>query len=243
MDPAYYVAAGSLKMRSFQLEVLSNNLANASTPAYKGERTFFSMFNKAKGDGVPRVVNDGVALGEKGIILDQGALQATAKSLDLALEGDGFFVVQTPQGLRLTRDGRLKLGAEGQLQAMDGAPVLGKTGQPIVLNPAGGKVTISPDGTIQQGEQVVGQLELRGVTNPLALQKVGSNRFAIQGLQFGPAKATVAQGFIESSGVDTASAMVDMIRINRLFDMSMRVASTISNDLDARSISDVGGLR
>jgi flagellar basal body rod protein FlgG len=243
MDPAYYVAAGSLKMRGFQMEVLSNNLANVATTGYKGDRTFFSIFNKAKSEGVSKLVNDGVAMGQRGVVLDQGTLQATGKSLDLALEGEGFFVVQTPQGQRLTRDGRMKLGSGGQLQALDGAPLLGKSGQPLTVNPAGAKVAISPDGTVQQGAEVIGQLELRDVSNPLALQKVGNTRFDVQGIQFKPAKATVAQGYTEASGVDTASAMVEMIRINRLFDMSMRVASTLSNDLDARSIADVGGLR
>lgn len=243
MDPAYYVAAGSLKMRSFQLEVLSNNLANVATTGYKGDRTFFSIFNKARGQGVPKLVNDGIAMGQRGVVLEQGTLQSTGRPLDLALEGEGFFLVQTPQGQRLTRDGRIKLGPGGQLQALDGAPLLGKTGQPITVNPAGGKVAVGPDGTVQQGAEVLGQLEVRDVANPLALQKVGNTRFQVDGLQFKPAKATVAQGFTEASGVDTASAMVDMIRINRLFDMSMRVASTLSNDLDARSIADVGGLR
>ncbi len=243
MDPAYYVAASSLKMRSFQLEVVSNNLANASTVAFKPDRTFFSIFNKAQGRGLPKQLNDGVVIGERGVNLEQGTLHETGRPLDLALSGSGFFAVQTPQGPRLTRDGRLKLGAGGQLQALDGAPVLGRTGQPLSVDPAGSPLTVLPDGTLHQGAQALGQLDLRDVADPTALQKIGSNRFDPGGAQPKPATATVAQGYLEQSGVDVASAMVEMIRINRLYDMSMRVASTLTNDLDSRSINDVGGLR
>ena len=245
MDPAYYVAAGSLKARGFALDVISNNLANASTRAYKADRTFYSLFNKAKGAGIPKQVNDGTVIGERGVNLEQGAVLATGRALDLALEGKGFLVVRTPQGDRLTRDGRLKLGEGGQLQAMDGAAVLGKNNQPLNVNPAEGPVTVSPDGTVQQALAILGQLEIRDVDNPLALKKVGNTRFDTAGIQARPASlnTTIAQGHLEQSGVDMPSAMVEMIRINRLFEMSMKVASTVSNDLDARSINDIGGLR
>lgn len=245
MDPAYYVAAGSLKARSFALDVVSNNLANASTHGFKADRTFYSLFNKAKGAGFAKQANDGTVIGERGVNLEQGTLTQTGRSLDLGLEGPGFLVVRTPQGDRLTRDGRLKLGQGGQLQAMDGAVVLGKNDQPLTVDPAGGPITVGPDGTLQQGVNILGQLELRDVANALALKKVGNTRFDPANAQAGPASPNtrVAQGHLEQSGVDMPSAMVEMIRINRLFEMSMKVASTVSNDLDSRSINDVGGLR
>lgn len=245
MDPAYYVAAGSLKARSFALDVVSNNLANASTHGYKADRTFYSLFNKARGAGFAKQANDGTVIGERGVNLEQGALTQTGRPLDLGLEGPGFLVVRTPQGDRLTRDGRLKLGQGGQLQAMDGAPVLGKNDQPLAVDPAGGAVTVGPDGTLQQGGAILGQLEIRDVANPLGLKKIGNTRFDPANAQVGPASPNtrVAQGHLEQSGVDMPSAMVEMIRINRMFEMSMKVASTVSNDLDSRSINDVGGLR
>lgn len=245
MDPAYYVAAGSLKARSFALDVVSNNLANVSTHGYKADRSFFSVFNKAKGSGVPKQVNDGTVIGQRGVNLDQSTLLPTSRPLDVALEGPGFLVVQTPQGPRLTRDGHLKLGNGGQLQALDGAPILGKTGQPLAVDPNGGPATIREDGSVQQGANVVGQLDIQEAADPAALRKVGHVRFEASGTQTRPAnaKTVVRQGFLEQSGVDMPSAMVEMIRINRLFEMSMKVASTVSNDLDARSINDIAGLR
>ena len=243
MDPAYYVAAGSLKARSFQLEVIANNLANAATVAYKPDRTFFSVFNKTlrSGRNLPysRYVNDGVVLGETGVDFSQGNLRTTGRPLDLAIEGNAFFVVQTPQGNRLTRDGRFQLGQGGQLQAMDGSPVLGKNGQPLFTEPKNGAITISSDGTLQQKGQVVGQLDLKAYANPSTLKRMGTLRFDPTGQTEAPVKATLAQGYLEQSGVDLAAAMVEMIRLSRLFELSQKVASTLSNDLDARSINDI----
>lgn len=252
MDPGYYVAAGSLNARSVQMDVLANNLANAQAVGYKKEQTFFSIFNKASASlrrlPLTKDVNDGTLLAQRGVDMSQGATQPTGRDFDLAIEGDGFFVVQTPQGNRLTRDGRLKVGRDGQLQAMDGSPVLGKNGQPITLDPAIPQLSVAPDGTLSQGTQpqdqkVVGQLDLKAYANPSALVRVGNLRFDPAGQAEAPTTATVAQGYLEQSGVDIAACMVDMIRINRLFEMSLKVASTLSNDLDARATSDLAGAR
>jgi flagellar basal-body rod protein FlgF len=247
MDPAYYVAAGSLKARSFQLEAMSNNLANANTVGYKTERSFFSLFNKAQGSTrnlpLTKYVNDGTVLAERGVDFAQGTLRPTGKSLDLALEGNGLLLVQTPQGPRVTRDGRLQIGEGGQLQSLDGSPVLGKNSQPLTINPGGEQITFSPDGTLQQGGNVVGQLDIKAYATPYALKRSGTNRYDPTGLAETEVKATVAQGYLEQSSVDVPTAMIDMIRLNRLFEMSMKVASALSNDLDASSINNIANQR
>jgi flagellar basal body rod protein FlgG len=243
MDPGYYVAAGSLKVRSFQLDVVANNLANASTVGYKADQPFFAIFNKAgaSGRGLPLTpyVNDGVVFGETGVVFEQGSLRATGRPLDLAIEGNAFFTVRTAQGEQATRDGRFQMGADGQIQAMDGSPILGKNGQPIVVDPKKGNITIAADGTVQQGSQALGQLALTAYEKPGSLKRTGALRFDPTGQTSAPVKATVTQGHVEASTVDTGSAMVEMIRLNRLFELSQKVASTISYDLDSRSINDV----
>ncbi|MBP1628290.1 MAG: protein of unknown function domain protein [Holophagaceae bacterium] len=247
MDPAYYVAAGSLKARAYQLDTVSNNIANASTVGYKTERTFFSIFNKAaaEGRGLPlsKDVNDGTVLAQRGTDFSQGALKPTQRKMDLAIEGNAFFMVQTPQGVKATRDGRFKIGEGGEIQASDEAPVLGKNGQTIKINPSEGEISIQPDGTIQQGKETLGQLDLRAYANPTIMERVGSNRYNTAGAQETEVKAKVSQGYLEQSSVDLPTAMVDMININRLFEMSMKVASTITNDLDAKVLSDVASSR
>jgi flagellar basal-body rod protein FlgF len=251
MDPAYYVAAGSLKARSFQLEVVSNNLANAATVAYKQDRPFFATFNKALQSTrklpLTGPLNDGVVFAETGIVMEQGTLKPTGRLLDFGLEGDGFFLVKTPQGVRATRDGRFQMGKDGELQALDGSPVLGKNGQPIQLDPKGGDVTVGAEGSLQQTRadsgnaqpQAVGQLELKNYADAGRLPRVGSLRYDITGAKEIPPTATLNQGVLEQSGVDMPSMMVEMIRLNRLFELSMKVASTLSNDMDARSINDI----
>jgi flagellar basal-body rod protein FlgF len=252
MDPGYYVAAGSLNARSFQLEVLSNNLANSQSVGYKSERSFFSIFNKAAASGrklpLSKDLNDGTVIAQRGLDLSQGALQPTGRNLDLAIEGDAFFLVRTPQGNRLTRDGRMRLDKDGQLQALDGSPLLGKNGQPITLDPALSRFYVAADGTISQGtepaeQKVVGQLELKAYADSAGLERVGNLRFDPRGQAERAPNAVVHQGHLEQSGVDIAACMVEMIRINRLFEMSQKVASTLSNDLDARAVNDLAGLR
>ncbi len=247
MDPAYYVAAGSLKARSFQLETLSNNLANANTVGYKTERSFFSIFNKAQASTrnlpLTKAVNDGTVLAERGVDFAQGTLYPTQRSLDLALDGNAFLVIRTPEGVRVTRDGRLDIGSNGQLQSADGSPALGKNGQSIQIRPNGEAVVITADGTVTQGTETLGQLDLKAYEKPYALKRAGSNRYDPSGLAETTPKGTLAQGYLEQSTVDVPSLMIDMIRLNRLFEMSQKVASTLSNDLDANTINFVANQR
>jgi len=242
VDPAYYVAAGSLKARSFQLDLVSNNLANAATVGYKPERSFFSVYNKAKADGhglpLTPYVDDGTIVAQSGVDFSQGVARTTGRSLDLAIEGNAFFLVKTAQGIQATRDGRFQIGANGQLQALDGAVLMGKNSLPIQIDPEGGPVKVLADGSVQQGENNPGQIDLQAFANPGALQRAGANRFSASGDRTATA-ATVTQGALEQSSVDLSSCMIDMIRLNRLFEMSMKVASTVANDMDAKSISDI----
>ena len=243
MDPAYYVAAGSLRARSLQLDMVSNNLANVATVGYKPEKTFFSVYNKAKAEGrglpLTSYVDDGTLVAESGVDFSQGAQRSTGRSLDLAIEGNAFFKVKTPQGILATRDGRFQIGKDGNLQALDGSQLMGKNNLPIAIDPAGGPVKVLADGSVQQGDTTAGQIDLQAFANPSTLQRAGSNRFTTAGATPAAATGTVVQGSLEQSSVDLSSCMVDMIRLNRLFEMSMKVASTITNDMDAHSISDV----
>ena len=243
MDPGYYVAAGSLKARAFQLEVVANNLANAGTVSYKPDQPFFAVFNKAAGSGrklpLSGYLNDGVVFGETGVVNEQGVLRPTGRPLDLAVEGNGFLMVRTPAGDRATRDGRLQMGQDGQLQAMDGSPLLGKNGQPIAVDVKNGNISITVDGTVQQKDQVLGQLDLKAFEKPGALKRTGALRFDPTGAVEAPLKGGVTQGHLEASAVDTSATMVELIRLNRLYELSLKVASTLTNDLDSRSINDV----
>jgi flagellar basal-body rod protein FlgF/flagellar basal-body rod protein FlgG len=247
VDPAYYVAAGSLKARSYQLELVSNNLANCATVGYKPEKSFFAVFNKAKDEGrglaLTPYVDDGTVLAQSGMDFSQGTLRSTGRKLDLAIQGNAFFALQTAQGVRMTRDGRLQLGKDGQLQASDGSAVLGKNGRPIKVDPAGGAVNVLADGTVQQGENTLGELGLKAYDKPSQLHRSGANRFDPAGAEETAVSGTVTQGSVEESSVDLPTCLIDMIRLNRLFETSMKVASTLTNDMDEKSISDISSGR
>jgi flagellar basal body rod protein FlgG len=236
------------------MDVLSNNLANSATVGYKPEKTFFSVFNKAKSEGrgltLSPYVNDGTVMAQSGVDFTQGSEKTTGHPLDLAIDGNAFFMVKTPQGVLATRDGQFQLGKDGQLQTADGSAVLGNNNLPITIDPAGGPVKVLGDGSIQQagddpnGEPTtVAQLNLQAFATPNSLQRVGANRFDPKGAKPAVVDATVNQGALEQSSVDLPTCMIDMIRLNRMFEMSMKVASTVTNDMDEKSITDVSSGR
>jgi flagellar basal body rod protein FlgG len=240
MDPAYYVAAGSLKARAYQLDVVANNLANTQTVGFKAERSFFDIFNKAKdkGRGLPLspFVNDGTVYAQKGMEFHQGALKFTQNDFDVAIEGNAFFSVMTDEGPRVTRDGRFTLGPNGMLVTIDGFPVLGTNG-PINIDPNGPKPTFTKEGEVHQGNAFLGQLQLKAFEDTRPLFRTGTGRYDASEATEGPIHGSVVQGYQEQSSVDMASALVEMIHLNRLFEMSQKVASTLTNDLDARSLT------
>jgi flagellar basal body rod protein FlgG len=225
------------------MDVVSNNLANAATVGYKPEKTFFSIYNKAKADGrglpLTPYVDDGTVIAQSGIDFSQGNQRTTGRTLDLAIDGNAFFMIKTPQGTQATRDGRFVIGKDGTLSTLDGSQVLGNNNLPIPIDSTAGPVTVLKDGTVQQGDTVQGQIDLRAVANPDSLQRLGANRYDLTGSRPAPSNATVTQGALEQSGVDMATCMIDMVRLNRMFEMSMKVASTVTNDMDEKSITDI----
>ncbi len=111
------------------------------------------------------------------------------------------------------------------------------------MNPAGGAVNVLADGTVQQGENTLGELGLKAYAKPSQLHRSGANRFDPGGAKETAVSGTVTQGAVEESSVDLPTCLIDMIRLNRLFETSMKVASTITNDMDAKSISDISSGR
>jgi flagellar basal body rod protein FlgG len=120
---------------------------------------------------------------------------------------------------------------------------VGRDDQPLRVDPAAGEVAIAEDGTVRQGKQVRGQLALRAFAKPESLPRAGALRFDATGAEAAPLKGGLSAGALEQSTVDPAAAMVEMIRLNRLYELSLKVASTLTNDLDARALSDVASTR
>jgi flagellar basal body rod protein FlgG len=174
----------------------------------------------------------------------QGPLQSTGSTLDVALSGPGFLVVQTPQGELYTRNGSLQLDAQGTLRTSDGLPVLGADRQPIVL-PREGELEISKNGAIEVGGLEVGQLLVEEFAQPRALKKVGHTLFQLQpGIEPAPAAlTTVQQGSLEGANVNVPESAVRLIAASRHFDLLRRTASLVGDEMEGQAVQRLGALR
>lgn len=225
MDRGLYIAASGMMAEMVRQDQIANDLANASTPGYKPDRTTQREFgdllltNTANG----RVVGPlglGVQADRTVTDVSPQPLRETGEPLDLGIEGDGWFGVRTPQGVRYTRNGQFTASPQGTLVTLMGAEVLGPGGQPV---------RIRPDGTVDPA--AVGVFGLTGVV------KQGDS--LVTGTAAGAATGTVRTGALEGSGTNPARAMVDMIASLRAFQSGQKAIQTIDDTL-GRAANDVG---
>jgi flagellar basal-body rod protein FlgF len=228
MADGIYVAASGALARAQQLELLANNLANLETAGFREEPAVFrehlgralapdpgsSGLPLAPGTERQSVARIHVVLSPGGASAEPGPLEKSDQPLDLALEGEGYFVLQTPQGVRYTRDGHFQVDAAGRLAAQDGALVLGEKG-PLALPK--GAPTISPDGAVSVGSQEIGRLRLATFPTGADLTREGANRWASAAKPL-PAAPQVRQGFLEGSNVEALEEMVQLIAAQRGFE-------------------------
>jgi flagellar basal-body rod protein FlgG len=231
MDRGLYIAASGMLAEQTRQDQIANDLANASTPGYKPDRSAQEAF----GSLLLQNTETGAAVGPLGlgtqigrIVTDMAPapLKQTNEPLDLALDGLGFFAVQTAAGTRFTRDGQLVVDGTGRLETATGYPVLDDQGRTIQIGGANG-VAVAADGTITRGGRTVGRLDVVSLTNPV---KQGDTLFdGTAGPR--PAQTTVRQGYLEGSGIDPTTAMVDMIASLRTFQSDQKAITTIDETL------------
>ena len=211
-----------------QMDVVANNVANVNTSGYKADRSLFQEFlnsgahedNFLGGDRRVSYVQDRATFHD----LSQGPIEETKNPLDVAIDGGGFLVVQTPAGERYTRDGNLQINNQGQLVTAGGNPVLGNSG-PIVLQPTDKQLTIADDGnvTVLEGtnriDSVRGKLRVVRFAQAQQLVKEGSNLYSAgTGATAQPDTASkVRQGFVEKSNVNSVVEMSRMIEVTRTY--------------------------
>jgi flagellar basal-body rod protein FlgF/flagellar basal-body rod protein FlgG len=213
-----------------QMDVVANNVANVNTTGFKADRSLFAEHLMpgahednfvAGGDRRLSYVNDRATFHD----FSQGAAEQTKNPLDVAIDGGGFFVVQTPAGERYTRDGSFQINNQGQLVNASGYPVLGGGG-PIVFQQTDKQITIASDGnvTVVEGstartDSVRGKLRLVSFAQAQRLQKEGSNLYsAADGATAQPdTTSQVRQGFLEKSNVNSVLEMSRMIEVTRTY--------------------------
>ena len=238
-----YTAASGALVAQAQTDVIANNLANVNTSGFK--RTLLQVqsgpeMGLYRNETIPSSTVGGTssnafvgALGMGAQVLDtpavfeQGTLAQTGNPLDVAIQGNAFFAIQTPQGVRYTRDGQFSEDPTGRLVTMDGDLVLGNNG-PVQLQ-QNGKVQIGQNGQITQNGQAVDTIALVQFGNLTQLRPEGDNRFVASNAAL-PARATtgstIHQGFLEKSNANVVRSMVDLITAQRWFEANTKVMQT-----------------
>ncbi len=219
-----------------RMDTTANNLANLNTAGFKSERLVMRDLSvrPAAASDSPNEINfvDAWTLQRD---FSAGVMEQTGNPLDIAIAGEGFFVVQTAAGEAYTRDGRFALGPNGQIVTHSGAPVMGDGG-PITLDPALGAVSISADGTIAQNETTIGRLRVVAFDTPGALEKQGGNLWrATAEAPREPEFIKVQAGFVEGSNVNAVLELTQMIEISRAYQSVSKMISQ-SDELRGTSI-------
>ncbi|MDR3700074.1 MAG: flagellar basal-body rod protein FlgF [Candidatus Sulfopaludibacter sp.] len=242
MDPLTATAASGMRARMESLDLLANNVANASTGGYKADREFYSLY--ASPDAVdPEGLNDTATMPvieRPWTDHSQGILQTTGNPLDLALSGKGFFAVQGPTGPLYTRNGSFHLTADGKVATSEGYAVSGSGGTPLTLSSAR-PIEISGDGTVRQDGMVIGQLQVVDFAATSGLSKQGGNYFRVSDPNARPAPAAgtgVEQGKLEASNSGSAESAVRLVSIMRQFEM-LQKAATLGADMSKQAIEQV----
>lgn len=237
MDPLIAIAASGMRSRMESLDLLANNIANASTGGYKADREFYSLYSapEAQDSGDSAVMP---VIEKPWTDYSQGVVQNTGNTLDVALTGKGFFAVNGPSGTLYTRNGSFALAPDGRIVTQDGYSVRSTTGQPITVD-GNRRIEIAADGRVSQDGTVIGKLEIADFSSSAEVAKQGNNYFVVGSLQSVTAStATVRQGKLESSNTGTAEAAVRLVSVMRQFEM-LQKAVTMGAEMDQRAIESV----
>ena len=236
MSSGIYIAAAGAVAQSVALDATANNIANASTAGYQGERVSFKeALGTAKSADVAMVATS-TAHAVDGT---NGALMQTDNPLDVALEGDGVFAVKTPQGMRYTRAGNFQLNADKQLVTQDGFQVMGQGNQPITLPPDASTITIGAEGDVNADGNSVGKLALARFA-PSQLKREGGSLFSATGTPQAGEKPKVRSGVLESSNVNIVRGVVDLVKVSRTYESLMKMIQGY-HDVETRAARELGG--
>jgi flagellar basal-body rod protein FlgF len=241
MDNALMLGLQTQRVLQRRMDVAANNLANVATSGFKADALVLEEADEtsAHAEEDPTQIR---FVRDVGIIhtMDQGPIEMTGNPLDVALEGDGFFMVQGPGGAPMyTRDGAFTLTGEGRLVTSDGRAVLSSGGAPIVLDPQGETPSIGRDGAIRVAGVEAGRIGTASFAAPGALSKVGDNLWDAQGQAPGEFGGVVLQGALEGSNVRPVMELTRLIEISRAYQSAAKIVSG-ADELRQRAIERLG---
>ncbi|MBR9762729.1 MAG: flagellar hook-basal body complex protein [Rhodobacteraceae bacterium] len=215
MESTGYTTLTRLSGLAREMDVIANNIANASTTGFRTEEMIFSEYVQGVDDGPSISMAEGNI---RWIDYAQGTLSPTGGSLDFAIEGEGFFLIQTPQGERLTRAGSFATSNAGDLVTHDGYPVLDAGGAPIFIPPAT-DIGVAGDGTISANGAPIGQIGVVLPVEPDRMQRQGGTMFIAEAGFDAAENPRVLQGFVEASNVSPVAEISRMITVQRAYEL------------------------
>src|ERR1700761_1899117 len=246
MDNSLLVSLSQQLAAYRAMDVIANNLANASTPGFKRESAKFEEYvtqvRPTEGQTGPHTMS---FVKDAGISRDisQGNMQQTGGPLDMAINGKGFFTVATPQGNRYTRDGHFGLDAEGRIVNSDGYALQGEGGA-ITVTPTDGDIHVAADGTVSSvlngAINQLGKVKLTDFADPTTMTKAGGNLYtATQAAT--AATGSLQQGMLESSNVQPVVEISKMIEVMRAYEATESLSSS-QEDLMRQAIDTLGSM-
>ena len=238
MNIGLYQSAASLSALERWQDAVSQNITSGQVTGYRKRTVEFStqaageinLPNDTSSDGIPALFPKA----SNGISFQPGETKPSGRDMDLAIQGDGFFDVQLPDGTHAyTRDGEFSVRADRTIVNTAGDELLSDSGQPIVLSANGGKVTVNADGAISQNGAVIGRVGVQNFTNMQGLVPVAGGMF----LDNGSAAPTpvdhpnLLQGYVEASNVTPMREMVDMVVISRSYEANQKIIKTVDEQM------------
>ena len=227
-----YNVASAMEAASRNQDIVAENLANAVTPGYRRQGSVFELDSASANDNGSATQNSASARNPRGYSnFESGPLQQTNHPFDLALVGNGFFVVDGPNGPLYTRNGSFERNASGELQTRGGAYRLqGSGGSAIRVPPDAAGITVSAEGAVFANGTEIGRLQLATFARPEAMRRVGTTLFQADDPQTPPAGAVkVEQGYREGSNVQPVQEMVAMMVGMRYYEAAERAMRSLSD--------------
>ena len=225
MDSPGYVILSRLGAQLRATQVLANNLANAETPGYRATRAVFAQHLQPQRDVADGRIGVAYAT-DRATWRDtaQGPVSSTGNPLDVAIRGEGYFAVETPEGERYTRAGRFTLDQDGRLTDMEGHPVLDARGTPLAFAPNDSRIEIQGDGTIRSENGVIGRLRVVRFDDPQRLRAEGDRLFASDDAAQPVERPNLVQGAVEGSNVRPVLELTQLTAELREFQFAAQFA-------------------
>jgi flagellar basal-body rod protein FlgF len=225
MENISYIGLSQQMALHHMMEVTANNMANMNTPGFKSQNVLFKEYlNKTKEDGekISQVEDYGTYRD-----VNQGTMTQTSNKLDFAVQGDGYFAVQTATGIKYTRDGSFSLNSKGEIVTKNGEQVMSDSNSALTVPQNSTQIEITESGTVSTEKGSVGKLKLVNFSNPQSLIPVGNNLYETKGVAEQPvANPHIVQGMLENSNVQPILEMNKMIEIMRLYQSAQNMLMT-----------------